>query len=38
MTINGPGAGVLTVDGNAANRIFSVFELESGVSRAERAQ
>jgi streptogramin lyase len=28
-TINGPGAGVLTIDGNAANRIFSVFELSS---------
>jgi streptogramin lyase len=28
-TITGPGAGVLAIDGNAANRIFSVFELNS---------
>jgi len=26
LTISGPGAGVLTIDGNASSRTFSIFE------------
>ena len=36
MTIVGPGAGTLTVDANANNRIFSVFADRSGVPRDRR--